>query len=137
MMQGVINRMAANSRSCKFWCVTLVAATLVLVARTGEPMHALIALVPTGLFLVLDAYYLALERAFIKSQNGFVKKLHRGSLKPDDVYKVAPTGMGFLAVVRCLRSVSIWLFYPLVALTIILAWLLIIPSDAPGNKGLS
>lgn len=48
--------------------MTLVAATLVLVARIGEPMHALIALVPTDLFLVLDAYYLALERAFIKSQ---------------------------------------------------------------------
>lgn len=126
MMQGVINRMAANSRSCKFWCVTLVVATLVLVARTGEPMHALIALVPTGLFLVLDAYYLALERAFIKSQNGFVQNLNQGSLRPDDVYKVVPKGMGFLAVMRCLGSVSIWLFYPLVALTIILAWLLIL-----------
>ena len=36
IMQGVINRMAENSRSCKVWCVTLVAATLVLVARTGR-----------------------------------------------------------------------------------------------------
>ena len=68
MMQGVIARMAENSRSCKVWCVTLVAAVLVLVARTGEPQHALIALVPTLLFLCLDAYYLALERAFITSQ---------------------------------------------------------------------
>ena len=31
IMQGVINRMAENSRSCKVWCVTLAAATLVLV----------------------------------------------------------------------------------------------------------
>ena len=30
IMQGVIQRMAENSRSCKVWCVTLVAATLVL-----------------------------------------------------------------------------------------------------------
>ena len=29
MMQGVIGRMAENSRSCKVWCVTLVAAVLV------------------------------------------------------------------------------------------------------------
>ena len=64
IIQGVITRMAENSRSCKVWCVTLVAATLVLVARTGEPQHALIALVPTALLLVLDTYYLALERAF-------------------------------------------------------------------------
>ena len=40
IMQSVIQRMAENSRSCKVWCVTLVAATLVLVARTGEPPHA-------------------------------------------------------------------------------------------------
>ena len=37
IMQGVIQRMAENSRSCKVWCVTLVSATLVLIARTGEP----------------------------------------------------------------------------------------------------
>ena len=111
------------------WCVTLVAATLVLVARTGEPQHALIALVPTLLFLFLDSYYLALERAFIKSQNMFVDKLHKGTLKSTDVYRVAPTGMGLVLVGRCLGSVSIWLFYPLVAIMVLLGWLLIIPSD--------
>ena len=135
MMQGVINRMAENSRSCKVWCVTLVAAVLVLVARTGEPQHALIALIPTLLFWVLDSYYLALERAFIKSQNAFVKKLHRGKLEPGDVYRVVPTGMGLLLVGRCLGSVSIWLFYPLVAVTILLAWLLVIPSDTILSRG--
>lgn len=135
IMQGVINRMAENSRSCKVWCVTLVAATLVLVARTGEPQHALIALVPTLLFLFLDSYYLALERAFIKSQNNFVAKVHESSLKLTDIYRVAPTEMRLSLVVRCLGSVSIWLFYPLVAITIFLAWLLIIPSDTPLTKG--
>ena len=132
MMQGVIQRMAENSRSCKLWCVTLVAATLVLVARTGEPQHALIALVPTLLFLFLDSYYLALERAFIGSQNAFVAKLHRGELKSADIYRVVPTGMGWRLVGRCLLgSVSIWPFYLLVTVTILLTWLLIIPSDSP------
>ena len=131
MMQGVINRMAENSRSCKVWCVTLVAAVLVLVARTGEPQHTLLALVPTLLFWVLDSYYLALERAFIKSQNAFVKKLHQSKLVSSDVYRVAPTEMGLLLVGRCLGSVSIWLFYPLVVVTVVLAWQLILPSDTP------
>ena len=131
MMQGVINRIAENSRACKVWCVTLVAAVLVLVARTGEPQHALIALVPTLLFLLLDSYYLALERAFIRSQNAFVAKLHRGELEPGDVYRVVPTGMGLLLVGRCLGSVSIWLFYPLVVATVVLAWQLILPSSSP------
>ena len=136
IMQGVINRMAENSRSCKVWCVTLVAATLVLVARTGEPQHALIALVPTLLFLFLDSYYLALERAFIRSQNAFVAKLHRGELEPADIYRVIPSGMGLPLVGRCLLgSVSIWPFYLLVTVTVLLTWLLIIPSDTPLTKG--
>ena len=136
IMQGVINRMAENSRSCKVWCVTLVAATLVLVALTGEPQHALIALVPTLLFLFLDSYYLALERAFIRSQNAFVGKLHRGELESTDLYRVIPSGMGLPLVVRCLLgSVSIWPFYLLVAVTILLTWLLIIPSDTPLTGG--
>ena len=136
IMQGVINRMAENSRSCKVWCVTLVAATLVLVARTGEPQHALIALVPTLLFLFLDSYYLALERAFIRSQNAFVVKLQSYELQRSDVYRVVPTGMGWRLVGRCLfGSVSIWPFYLLVTVTILLTWLLIIPSDSPLPKG--
>ena len=123
MMQGVITRMAENSRSCKMWCVTLVAAVLVLVARTGEPRHALIALIPTLLFLFLDAYYVALERAFIASQNAFVDELHKGELAPAALYRVAPTGMGLRLVLRCIfGSVSIWPFYLLVAATVLTAW---------------
>ncbi|MDD9995932.1 MAG: hypothetical protein OXS35_09380 [Dehalococcoidia bacterium] len=125
--------MAENSRACKVWCVTLVAAVLVLVARTGEPQHALLALVPTLLFWVLDSYYLALERAFIRSQNTFVKKLHQGKLEPDEIYRVIPTGMGLLLVGRCLGSVSIWLFYPLVVVTVVLAWQLILPAGTPAE----
>ncbi len=45
IMQGVILRMAENSRSCKVWCITLVTATLVLVAPTGQAQDALITLV--------------------------------------------------------------------------------------------
>ena len=71
IMQGVIERMAENSRACKLWCITLVSASLVFVARTENPDHALIALLPAVLFLVLDMYYLALERAFRGSYTVF------------------------------------------------------------------
>ena len=129
MMQGVINRMAVNSRSCKVWCVTLVAAVLVLVTRTGEPQHVLLAVVPTLLFWILDSYYLALERAFIESQNVFVEKLHQGELESSDVYRVVWRRVGFLQVGRRLfGSVSTWPFYLFVAATVVLAWLFILPS---------
>ena len=131
LMQGVINRMAENSRSCKVWCVTLVAAVLVLVARTGEPQHALIALAPVLLFLFLDTYYLALEQAFRNSYNEFVGKLHGNGHFEPDLFKVERTGMGFALVWKCLRSTSVWSFYTLVTVTIFLAWWIIIPSDTP------
>ncbi len=135
IMQGVINRMAENSRSCKVWCVTLVAATLVLVARTGEPQHALIALVPTLLFLFLDTYYLGLEKAFRKSYNAFVEKLHGKEQFEADLFKVRRADIGPALVWECLRSSSIWPFYLLVAATILLTWWLIIPSDTPLTGG--
>ena len=135
ILQGVIQRMAENSRSCKVWCVTLVSAILVLVARTGEPRHALLALAPVALFLLLDAYYLALERAFRKFYDGFVDKLHKGDLAADDLYAVKPVGMGVRLVGACLRSFSVWLFYAVLTVTIALSWLLVLPSESILARG--
>ena len=86
--QNVIMRMGENSRSCKVWCVTLVSAVLVLVAQTAEANHALIALGPTVLFYVLDAYYLSLERGFRRSFDDFVYRLHEGWVSSHDLFTV-------------------------------------------------
>ena len=125
IMQGVIQRMAENSRSCKVWCVTLVSAVLVLVARTENSDHALIALLPTLLFLILDTYYLALEQAFRRSYDNFVGKLHGEHLNMSDIYTVAPSGGIPGHFFASLRSFSIWLFYPAVGATVVLAWLFV------------
>ena len=126
IMQGVINRMAENSRSCKVWCVTLVAATLVLVARTGESQHALIALVPTVLFYVLDAYYLSLERGFRRSYRSFVRKIHEEQASISDLYIVGPTGSILQGTLWAMfRSFSVPPFYAVVVGTVLLAWRLI------------
>lgn len=97
MMQSVITRMAENSRACKTWAVTLVAAILVVVARFGgssgdsafEPETALIALVPTILFWLLDSYYLALERGFRERYNDFVARLHSGETCDSEVFEIS------------------------------------------------
>lgn len=128
-MQGVIQRMAENSRSCKVWCITLVSAILVLIAQTGEPWHTLIALVPAALFVVLDIYYLALERGFRCSYNTFVCKLHRGKLISSNLYTVAPTGAIPKQFLASLGSFSIWPFYltlaVLIALVALVRWFVI------------
>ena len=122
MVQGVITRMAENSRSCKLWCVTLVSAVLVLVARTEKPEYALIALIPALLFLILDTYYLALERAFRASYNAFVRKLGGDSSTSADLYRVAPSGSVLRYFMACLKSFSIWPFYPTLVVMILIVW---------------
>ena len=125
--QGVIQRMAENSRSCKVWCVTLVSAILVLVARTGSSEHAMIALAPTVLFLVLDAYYLSLEVAFRKSYDAFVGKVHDGQASTLDLYTIAPSGSIARGLVGAMfRSFSVLPFYLVVTVTVLLAWRLIL-----------
>src|SRR3990172_5550441 len=90
--QSVIQRMAANSTSCKAWCITLVSAILVIVADKGRPQYALIAIIPTILFLALDTYYLSLEKMFRHSYNSFIEKLHSGKVVAADLYAVSPSG---------------------------------------------
>ena len=123
IMQGVISRMADNSRSCKVWCVTLVAAVLFLSSRTDGANQVLIALAPAVLFWFLDSYYLSLERAFRGSYSAFAKKVREGEARVSDLYVVAPSG----SVVRgvfwgMFCSVSVWPFYAMVAATVGLAW---------------
>ena len=109
--QAVIQRMAANSASCKAWCITLVSAILVIVADKGKPHYAFIAVIPTILFLILDTYYLSLERCFRESYNCFIEKLHAGKVDPCDVYCVTPSGSVLRTFGKCLLSFSVWPFY--------------------------
>ena len=94
-------------------------------------MHSLIALVPTFLFFSLDLYYLALEREFIKSYRSFSSKLHENQLQWTDVYTVERENIGLTTLRRCLRSVSICVFYPLVTTMIFLTWIVMLPPDRP------
>jgi len=111
IMQSVIQRMATNSTSCKAWCITLVSAILVIVADKGKPQYALIAIIPTVLFLVLDSYYLALEKMFRQSYNNFIEKLHNGKVVAPDLYAVSPDGSQFKNLFVSMLSFSIWPFY--------------------------
>ncbi len=126
IMQAVIQRMAANSASCKAWCIALVSAVLVLVADKGKPDYALIAVIPTLLFLVLDTYYLALERRLRASYNSFIEKLHSGELASSDLYAVNPGGSALAEFAASLLSFSVWPLYLTLAGMILLVRQLVI-----------
>ena len=119
--QSVIQRMASNSASSKAWCITLVSAMLVVVADKGKPDYAWIAVVPAVLFLVLDAYYLALEKGVRDSYNGFIDKLHRGEIQSSDLYAVNPSGPMLKQFFKSLASFSVWPFYLIMLAMIFLA----------------
>lgn len=123
--QSVIQRMATNSTSCKAWCITLVSAILVIVADKGKPQFTIIAVIPTILFLVLDAYYLALERCFRESYNGFIEKLHGGRIGSSDLYAITPCGSQARAFMQSLGSFSIWPLYVTIGGMIWLTWYLL------------
>jgi len=90
ILQGVISRMAANSASCKTWCITIVSAILVLLGRNAESNLLYVAIVPVILFCILDAYYLGLERSFRQRYNKFVEKLHSETATVQDIYLLTP-----------------------------------------------
>jgi hypothetical protein len=117
IIQNVIQRMGSNSASCKTWCITIVAAILVIVADKDKPSLALLALLPTILFAGLDVYYLGLEKGFRNSYNDFIQKVHTHTLNPADLYSLAPTGGQFRLQLESLGSFAIWGFYvPLLVL---------------------
>ena len=104
--------MSENSRSCKLWSITALSAVLFLAARTGVPWYTLIALVPLFLFFLLDVYYLSLERRFRGSYESMLGKLQNGSYGPEDVYQITPTDFSISILMKCLRSPSVYLYYP-------------------------
>lgn len=118
ILQGVINRMAANSSGCKTWCVALVSAIVVVIADKGQPEYVSIAVVPLSLFLFLDSYYLGLEKGFIDRYNDFIQKLHSRDATVEDLFIVTP-GKGFRTFAKAtssaLVSLSVWPFYGLLA----------------------
>ncbi len=113
-LQSTIGRMASNSARCKTWCVTLVSAILVLVAKGYEQMIISIAFLPTALFMLLDSYYLALEGLFIRQYNSFASLLHEDRAKTVDLF-VLRSYRGYgeisLATLKALGSFSVWPFY--------------------------
>jgi hypothetical protein len=111
IIQNVIQRMSANSTNSKAWCVSLVAAILVIVADKDKPSYAWIALLPTIVFAFLDAYYLALEKSFRNSYNHFVSKLRTNKLTEQDLYSIVPVGDTWRLQLCSLASFSIWGFY--------------------------
>lgn len=133
ILQGIISRMAWGSRSSKTWCITVVAAILVVVTGNHAPGYAAVwlALAPTVMFCLMDAYYLGLEKHFRKEYDAFLEKLRRKELAADDLYAVKSDGSVFCHIRAGIGSLSVWPFYALIVVMAASVAYLATPSVIP------
>ena len=128
MLQGIINRMAGNSASCKTWTVTLVTAMLVLlIDKQIHLSNPLLCLIPVVLLYLLDCYYLGLERITISIQEEFFSSLSKETADYIDLlYKVderGQLGSQLYNMLKAIFSISTTPFYLLVAsIVLYLIW---------------
>ena len=125
ILQSVISRMAANSASCKTWCITIVSAIAVLVADKAQPEYVWIAIAPIIVFLALDSYYLGLERLFRDQYNAFIGKIHSGTVQVEDLFVVTP-GAGsatqILSAFSAFFSIAVWPFYTMLVIMLVVIY---------------
>jgi hypothetical protein len=110
MIQGVINRLASASASCKTWCITLVSALASLAGATRTPAILTAAVLPIVLFAYLDAMYLAQERAYRALFKKIVTKTRDSSYSRADAFE-ADAGSPWSHFPGALLSWSVWPVY--------------------------
>jgi hypothetical protein len=121
LLQGIINRLAGNSSSCKTWCLTLVAALLSLSGATHVPAIVTVALVPIVVFGFMDTMYLAQERAYRDLYNNIVAKIHDRSYELKHTF-CARAPLTFGSGIAVLKSWAIFPVYGSLILTYLVAW---------------
>lgn len=121
IMQGIIERMARNSASCKNWSIMIVSALLALCFERGTFCVAKlwIGYIPVILFFLLDCYYLGKERYMIKLQRSFMDKVNSGVDISTDLFSVKMKDeCAACGIIKAMLSFSTSPFYLLFILII-------------------
>jgi hypothetical protein len=136
LVQGLINRMASNSASCKNYCITLVGALLALEQVKKEGSLIFLAFVPILAFAFLDMYYLYLETFFRVQFKLFVTKWQtQDELEKTDLFTFGKPKTGWPVLKESfyqIWSLSIWPFYGFL-FAVVLALLLYTNSQGSGS----
>jgi len=110
LLQGVINRLANNSSSCKTWCLALVSALLSLAGATRSPAVACFTVIPVLIFGFVDTMYLAQEKAYRELYGRVVKAIRAQQYTLQNTFETgAPLTRN--DIVHAIKSWSIWPVY--------------------------
>ena len=88
ILQMNIQRMSQLSNTCKSWCLTLTSALLLFILKEKQWDLLNVLLLPIGLFYVLDAYYLSVEREFVFLSKAISKKIQNGNVEISDLFVI-------------------------------------------------
>ncbi|MGY1826531.1 hypothetical protein [Blastococcus sp. SYSU DS0541] len=100
MIQGVVGRLAGNSFLIKGWSVTIAAGLSAFARTETDRSLAWIGVGVVAVFMALDAYFLAVERAY--------RKLYDTALgASSDCYVMTAEKVGPRHVGRALVSISV------------------------------
>ena len=118
MIQGNVSRMATASAIFKGFAATIIAGIVTIAFDDINPWVLLVMALPIAAFLMLDVYYLSLEKKYRylyeKAALGNFANTFTLDVKNIDS-KAANAG-----IVSCLKSLSITLFYGPVALAFLI-----------------
>ena len=117
ILQTMIQRMAANSAATKTWAVGLTTAALFYGTNQGVERIQWMSLLPAISLLVLDVYYLTLEKAVRFRYTEFIRAMNTEDFSIELLFDVSPPPTTALDFFRAMKSPSVLIFYvPLVLL---------------------
>lgn len=110
MIQSVIDRMSTTSAIFKGFCATIVAGVFAVSFTEINQWILILTILPVSCFLMLDIYYLRLEKRFRALYNSVRegKKEVNFDLTPPTIKSLRIYDAGLWS---CLKSPSIFLFY--------------------------
>jgi hypothetical protein len=117
ILQSMIQRMASNSAAAKTWAVGLTTAALFYGTNRDIEQIQWISLLPAVSLLLLDVYYLSLEKAIRFRYTEFIRSMNSESFSVELFFDVSPPPTTAGDFIRSLKSPSILIFYvPLILL---------------------
>lgn len=129
-LQDVIGRMGGNSSNIKaLIAVVYTIFITILIAIKELKRYWWVGIIIAAVGMIMDTYYLALERMYRKKYNIFVKKLNKGQIDEKEIYKMNPKNTDlkyevFAVIMEVITSFSVIGFYILfIVITILLKFI--------------
>lgn len=110
MIQNIIGRMSTASAVFKGFCATIITGTFALSFTKNNKWLLIISLIPLICFCIIDIYYLQLEKRY-----RILYRMVKDGVHIIDFDLTPPKEKSLsreASICKCLKSPSIYLFYP-------------------------